>query len=89
VAVRDWVAEQVIAQLAGAPTHPWPGTAQERFETTAPAGPDPNRPLGRRQVTDSPRGVVAADDTNRIIAVSRRWPACSGGGWRTWSGAGS
>jgi len=81
VAVRDWVAEQVIAQLAGAPPHPWPGTAQERFETTAPAGTGPEPPhWDAGQVTDSPRGVVAADDTNRIIAVSR--PLARLLGWR-------
>ena len=32
VAVRDWATNQVIAQLAGAAAHPWPGTAHERYE---------------------------------------------------------
>jgi len=81
VAVRDWVAEQVIAQLAGAPPNPWPGTAQERFETATPGrtGPEASH-WDASQVTDSPRGVVAADDSNRIIAVSR--PLARMLGWR-------
>jgi PAS domain S-box-containing protein len=81
VAVRDWLAEQAIAQLAGAPPNPWPGTAQERFETAAPGGPEPETPpWDSDQVSNSPRGVVAADDTNRIIAVSR--PLAELLGWR-------
>jgi PAS domain S-box-containing protein len=81
VAVRDWVADQVIAQLAGAPPNPWPGTAQERFETAAPPGPGPEPAhWDAGEVTDSSRGVVAADDANRIIAVSR--PLARMLGWR-------
>jgi PAS domain S-box-containing protein len=72
VAVRDWACEQVIAQLAGAPPLAWPGTAQERFEidTNDRAGPELPR-WDASIVTGAARGVVAADDANRIVAISR------------------
>ena len=67
--MRDWACEQVIAQLSGSPPAPWPGAAQMRFETEV-------RSPGvvewdSSSVADSERGVIAADDANRIIAVSR------------------
>jgi len=68
---RDWVCDQVVAQLAGVPAAPWPGTAQERFETAVHdyAGADQLEwDIG--VVRDSDRGVVAADGANRIVAVS-------------------
>jgi PAS domain S-box-containing protein len=71
VAVRDWVCEQVASQWAGGPPTAWAGADQERFTVV-------DRTAERRPVDwdvafvrDSTRGVVAADDTNRIIAVSR------------------
>jgi len=70
-AIRDWACEQITAQLAGVPPKRWPGTDQERF-TLAAFDHEPN--LGDWDVAvvhDSPRGVVAADDANRIVAVSR------------------
>ena len=72
VAVRDWVCEQIIAQLAGVPPSPWAGTSQERFTVEArgravPAVPD----WDTTEVTASNRGVIAGHDANRIIAVSR------------------
>ena len=71
VAVRDWACEQGIAQLTGVLPSPWPGTAQERFTTEV-------RDRHRSQppdwdatvVTEAASGAVAADDANRIIAVS-------------------
>jgi PAS domain S-box-containing protein len=72
IAVRDWACEQVIAQLGGAPPQPWPGTAQERFETTVhdrSQAPDPD--WDASVVVDATSPVVAGDDANRIIAVSR------------------
>jgi PAS domain S-box-containing protein len=82
IAVRDWACEQVIAQLGGAPPAPWPGTAQERFETAVHDRDRPEQPRWDHQlVTASTRPVVAADDANRIIAVSPAlaeltgWPA--------------
>jgi PAS domain S-box-containing protein len=78
IAVRDWACEQIIAQLSGAPPAAWPGTAQPRFETDV-------RAAGLVEwdsaiVADSHRGVIAADDANRIVAVSG--PLARLLGWR-------
>ena len=80
VAVRDWVAEQVIAQVAGSPPAPWPGADDDRFavavdDSPGPAGWDATR------VTQASGGAIAVDDGNRIIALSAPlaevlgWPA--------------
>lgn len=72
VAVRDWACEQVIAQLAGAPAAAWPGVSQERFETESRTRLGSDEPAWDASVArDSARRVVAADDANRIVAVSR------------------
>ena len=72
VAVRDWACGEVIAQVAGSPPTLWPGTAQERFETdTHPRLSPYDVDWDPSVVRDSDRGVVAADDANRIVAVSR------------------
>ncbi|MDQ3757183.1 MAG: PAS domain S-box protein [Actinomycetota bacterium] len=72
VAVRDWACEQVIAQLRGAPPQPWPGTAQERFETTVhDRSQAPIADWDASVVVDATSPVIAGDDANRIIAVSR------------------
>jgi len=72
IAVRDWACEQIVAQLAGSPSTPWPGTAQERFVTAVHRRDDPAQDDHELAVLrDSARGVVAADDANRIVAVSR------------------
>ncbi|MDQ1635113.1 MAG: hypothetical protein QOJ32_1922 [Frankiaceae bacterium] len=73
VAVRDWVCEQIQSQLLGVPATPWPGTAQERFETSAHERSDPEWDLSA--VLSTGRGVVAADDANRIIGISERLAA--------------
>ncbi len=69
VAVRDWLCEQAITQLAGGQPARWPGTAavhlrQHLDQTEHRLDWDPTR------VQDSDRGVVAADDANRIVAIS-------------------
>lgn len=80
VAVRDWACEQVIAQLAGSPPAPWPGTAQKRFEVTVHDRSAPeDTEWDVSPVRDSAAGVIAADDANRIIAVSR--PIATALGW--------
>jgi PAS domain S-box-containing protein len=72
IAVRDWACEQVIAQLAGVAPAPWPGTSQERFEVAVHDRVDPvGVGWDEAVVTASERGVVAADQANRILAVSR------------------
>jgi PAS domain S-box-containing protein len=73
VAVRDWVCEQIQSQLRGVPATPWPGTAQERFETSVHERNDPEWDLAA--VLSSGRGVVAADDANRIIGISEQLAA--------------
>ena len=71
IAVRDWACDQVVAQLAGVPASPWPGTDQERFTVLMH---DRDRPAAAEwnsaTVTGSTRAVVAVDDANRIVAVS-------------------
>jgi PAS domain S-box-containing protein len=71
VAVRDWVCEQVSSQCAGAPPAAWAGADQERFTVVDRSAQPGSVEWDVAFVRDSPKGVVAADDTNRIIAVSR------------------
>ncbi|MDF2968138.1 MAG: putative sensor protein [Nocardioidaceae bacterium] len=72
VAVRDWVYDEIAAQLAGREPEPWPGTARALFETAV--NPLPGRgtlPADVLGISGSTRQVVAVDASNRIIAVSR------------------
>lgn len=80
IAVRDWACEQVIAQLSEIPPAPWPGTAQERFETAVRDDVHDEVDWDRETVTASDRRVIAADEANRIVAVSE--PAAELLGWR-------
>jgi PAS domain S-box-containing protein len=73
IAVRDWACEQVTAQLAGVAATAWPGTDEEHF-TREVHGRHDDATLSGWDVTavrDADRGVVAADESNRILAVSR------------------
>ena len=79
IAVRDWVCDTLIAQLAGVDPAPWAGADQEQFtvrvndrDSAAPA-------WDVSIVRDAGRGVVAADEANRIVAVSR--PLADALGW--------
>ncbi len=78
VAVRQWACQQVLAQLAEREPVPWPGTAQVRFETVVHAVEDNEPPWDDALVRDSERGVVAGDDANRIVAISRPLAALLG-----------
>ena len=81
IAVRDWACEQVTAQLAGVAPSPWPGADQERFALEVDRG-SAQRDHPEWDVAalgDADRGVVAADQANRIIAVSR--PLADALGW--------
>ena len=73
VAVRDWACEQVTAQLAGVAPSPWPGTDLEHFTRDVRGRHDDAMLTGwdHAAVRDADRGVVAADESNRILAVSR------------------
>ena len=70
IAVRDWACEQVIAQLGGSPPAPWPGTAQEQFET-AVHDRDEESVWDSAAVSGAMTRVIAVDEANRIVAVSR------------------
>ena len=71
IAVRDWLCDQVVAQLAGVAAAPWGGTDQGHFTELVHDRADAPAPRwDASQVTESERGVVAADDANRIIAIS-------------------
>jgi PAS domain S-box-containing protein len=68
VAVRDWVCEQVIAQHASVHPSPWRGTADDR--RAAPRDEPAPVDWDLDTITGAARPAVAADDANRIIAVS-------------------
>jgi PAS domain S-box-containing protein len=72
VALRDWACEQVLAQLHGVPATAWAGTDHSRFvdpDVVRDTAPVPA--WDAASVAGSPRSVVAADDNNRLVAVSR------------------
>ena len=74
VALRDWFCNSMLLQAQGAPPGTWSGaptTAQESLRQP-PAWND-------SAVAASANAVIAADDTNHIIAVSR--PAAAFLGW--------
>jgi PAS domain S-box-containing protein len=72
IAVRDWACEQVICQLAGGSPSAWSGADHERFTQELPAGTAPlDTDWDEGTVRDAVRGAVAADDANRIVAVSQ------------------
>jgi PAS domain S-box-containing protein len=64
-AMRQWLCGEVVRQAAGEAPTPW--SAPEPGE--AVPGP-PVEGWDAREVDDSPTTVLAADDTNRIVAVS-------------------
>jgi PAS domain S-box-containing protein len=76
VALRDWICDSLVAGLGGVEPGPWAGVDQERFadraDSPAASGWDAS------VVTGSTRGVVAADDANRIVAVSASLAALVG-----------
>ena len=77
VALRDWACDQMVAQAAGIPASAWDGTAKR------PAVPVPSSyrlpDWDDSAVRTSERAVVAADDSNRLIAVSEAAAAVLGG----------
>ncbi|HVE62688.1 MAG TPA: SpoIIE family protein phosphatase [Mycobacteriales bacterium] len=79
VALRDWACEQVIAQLGGGSPSAWPGSDEDRFVTDVDPHVAANAGWGLDAVREATRGAIAADDANRIIAVSR--PLADRLGW--------
>jgi len=72
VAVRDWACQQVIAQLGGSPPSPWSGAHDDRFTVAVHDRDEPDAlTWDSRLVTEATVGAVAADEANRIVAVSR------------------
>jgi PAS domain S-box-containing protein len=65
-AFRDWIVRQVLGQAAGAPPEPWQVPEVPAPPDTLPEHWDP------ATVTDAPTGMIAADATSRILAVSRQ-----------------
>ncbi len=68
VALRDWACERVIAQSTGVPPTPWDQT-RSRVATSRSSTHRPPE-WEDTAVRTSSRAVVAADDSNRLIAVS-------------------
>jgi PAS domain S-box-containing protein len=72
VEVRRWVCGQVESQAAGADPKPWRGSAESAFETMPQSWGTLAPPVWNETVVrNSGRGVVAADDANNIVAISR------------------
>lgn len=72
VALRDWACEQVLAQANGVPATAWAGADHPRFvEPAAGRAAAPVPAWDASAVRSSDRSVIAADDNNRLIAVSR------------------
>jgi len=70
VAVRDWACEQVIAQISGAPSAPWPGTARAHFETEVRERQGESVEWDEEAVTGAGCPAVAVDSANRIVAAN-------------------
>lgn len=80
VAVRDWCCEQVIAQANGIAPTSWAGDGEGLFlRSTRARTAVPLPTWDETPVRDSDRCVVAADDHNRLVAVSA--PAARLLGW--------
>ena len=78
VGVRRWVCEQILAQSAGALPTAWHGLADDRPAAAEDRPVDPHAD-DLEELAGAAHGVVAADDANRIIAVSR--PLAEALGW--------
>jgi anti-sigma regulatory factor (Ser/Thr protein kinase)/PAS domain-containing protein len=68
VAFRDWCCEQAIAQFHGVPAQPWAGT--DALSPAAYRATVPPPVWDARWVARETRPVLAADDSNRILAAS-------------------
>jgi PAS domain S-box-containing protein len=78
IEVREWVCDQVVAQAAGEPPTPWLGTAQSHYEAINRRAQSAVPKWDTILVSESDRGVVAADDANRIVAISASLAAALG-----------
>lgn len=65
-AMRLWICEQVRSQAAGGRSVAWPSLSD-----ALPPGHGPDLLWDPDEVSGSERAVIAADDANRMVAVSR------------------
>lgn len=65
-AMRLWICDQVRRQAAGGRSSEWPSLAA----ALPPNHRSPIHGWDPHEVTESPTAIVAADDTNRIVALS-------------------
>lgn len=71
VAVRDWACEQVISQLSGGSPMAWPGAEQDSFTDVVRGAVRSAHDERLTAVRDADYAAVAADEANRVLAVSR------------------
>ncbi len=69
VALRGWVCDQIVAQASGIDPTPWDG-ARTKAPAHSPTTVYRLRGWDDTEIRTSSRCVVAADDSNRLIAVS-------------------
>jgi PAS domain S-box-containing protein len=80
IAVRDWACEQIQAQLAGVEPAPWIGADHTDFLHDVDVAAARQLDAFTASVTRSEQRIVAADDRNRIVAISE--PLARTLGWR-------
>jgi PAS domain S-box-containing protein len=78
IEVREWVCDEIVAQAAGEAPTPWRGTAQSHYEALNRRAQSAAPQWDTILVSESDRGVVAADDANRIVAISASLAAALG-----------
>lgn len=79
VEVRDWACDQAVSQMGGVAPFQWSGPSSSHTSEAASGKAVPEFPdWDGESVSTSSRGVVAADDANRIIAVSASLAAVLG-----------
>lgn len=69
IGVRDWCCDQIIAQLQGVGATPW-NEEQHSHQAVVDQEDPVDYGWDATHVSTSERGVVAADDRNRIVAIS-------------------
>lgn len=79
VGLRDWCCEQVIAQLSGVRPAPWGSAGHSSGRGSSSEQYAPLAAWDSTEVQQAAGPVIAADDNNRIVAVSPA--ACDLLGW--------
>ncbi len=68
VALRNWLCDEVVRQGTGLAPSPWTGLSEHHAEPHAPQKRPPD--WDTAAVDGSDQAVIAADDSNRIVAAS-------------------